>query len=66
MENCHGCAFLDRYKVDGRGYCCTVVRSKTQSEKCRKPDMPRCELYRPGDFKDRIDILRQMQREGVI
>lgn len=22
--NCHGCKWLDRYKEDGRGYCCKV------------------------------------------
>ena len=37
--NCHGCKWLDRYKVDGNGYCCMVVRSKTQTSKVRRPDM---------------------------
>ena len=53
--NCHGCKYLDRYKQDGRGYCCKVVMSKTQSEKCRKPEMKRCELYDEGDFKKRYE-----------
>lgn len=49
--NCHGCKWLDRYKKDGNGYCCMVVRSKTQTSKVRRPDMERCELYKPGDWK---------------
>lgn len=28
VRNCHGCKHLDRYKTDGRGYCCMVERSK--------------------------------------
>ena len=52
-QNCHGCKYLDRYKENGRGYCCHVVRSKTQSEKVRTPEMERCELYAEGDFKTR-------------
>ena len=28
VKNCHGCKWLDRYKEDGRGYCCMVVRSE--------------------------------------
>ena len=51
--NCHGCKWLDRYKKDGNGYCCMVERSKTQREKVRRPDMERCELYKPGDFNTR-------------
>ena len=51
--NCHGCKWLDRYKKDGNGYCCMVERSKTQREKVRRPDMERCELYKPGDFSTR-------------
>ncbi len=51
--NCHGCKWLDRYKVDGQGYCCMVVRSKTQTDKKRRPDMERCELYKKGDWKTR-------------
>ena len=38
---------------DGNGYCCMVERSKTQREKVRRPDMERCELYKPGDFSTR-------------
>lgn len=30
-----------------------VERSKTQREKVRRPDMERCELYKPGDFSTR-------------
>lgn len=28
MNNCHGCKWLDRYKENGRGYCCMVEKSK--------------------------------------
>lgn len=52
-QNCHGCKWLDRYKVNGAGYCCMVVRSKTQSKKARQPEMERCELYEAGDWKTR-------------
>ena len=51
--NCHVCKWLDRYKYDGNGYCCYVVRSKTQSKRARFPDMERCELYEKGDWKTR-------------
>ena len=54
-ENCHGCKWLDRYKENGRGYCCHVERSKIQSEKARRPDMKRCEIYEEGDFKTRYE-----------
>ena len=53
--NCHGCKWLDETRPKGSGYCCMVVRSKEQDEKCRKPDMPRCELYEAGDFQHRYD-----------
>ena len=53
VDNCHGCKWLDRYKQNGRGYCCMVERSKTQRNKARKPDMPRCELYEEGGFATR-------------
>ena len=43
--NCHGCKWLDRYKKDGNGYCCMVVRSKTQTSKVRRPDMAEVEGY---------------------
>ena len=46
--NCHGYKWLDRYKMDGNGYCCTVVRSKTQTSKIRRPDMERCERGKTG------------------
>lgn len=52
-NNCHGCKWLDRYKVDGGGYCCMVELSKTQSAKARFPNMERCELYKPGDWATR-------------
>lgn len=51
--NCHGCKWLDRYKEDGNGYCCMVERSETQTSKIRRPNMERCELYKPGDWKTR-------------
>lgn len=51
--NCHGCKWLDRYKEDGNGYCCLVVRSKTQASKVRRPDMERCELHKAGDWETR-------------
>ena len=52
--NCHGCKWLDRYKQDGRGYCCKVERSKEiNRDKQRLPNMSRCELYEKGDFKTR-------------
>ena len=55
--NCHGCKWLDRYKEDGNGYCCYVVRSKTysliKSAKVRRQDMERCELYEAGDWAKR-------------
>ena len=53
--NCHGCKYLDEVKSQpkGSGYCCQVVRSKTQSQKVRYENMKRCELYEPGDFATR-------------
>lgn len=53
--NCHGCKWLDEVKSQpkGSGYCCKVVRSKTQSDKVRRADMERCELYKEGDWKTR-------------
>ena len=53
MVNCSGCKWLDEYKKPGRGFCCMVVRSKTQKEMERRPDMIRCELYETGDYKTR-------------
>lgn len=53
--NCHGCKWLDEVKKKGNGYCCMVVRSKTQCEKVRRFDMEKCELYEKGDFKKRHD-----------
>lgn len=53
--NCHGCKWLDEVKSQpkGSGYCCMVVRSKMQSDKVRRPNMERCELYKAGDWKTR-------------
>lgn len=35
-RNCHGCKHLDRYKIDGNGYCCRVERSSQSTIKgCR-------------------------------
>ena len=53
--NCHGCKWLDEVKSQpkGSGYCCKVVRSKTQSDKVRRSDMERCELYKAGYWKTR-------------
>lgn len=52
IQNCHGCKWLDEVK-NGSGYCCQVVRSETQTEKVRRPNMYACELYRKGDFATR-------------
>ena len=54
-KNCHGCKWLDRYKEDGRGYCCMVARSKTQKVASRRTHMERCELYEAGDFATRYE-----------
>ena len=53
--NCHGCKWLDEVKSQpkGSGYCCRVVRSKTQNKKARYSYMGRCELYEQGDFATR-------------
>lgn len=56
--NCHGCKWLDETRPQGNGYCCMVVRSKTQKEKVRRPNMERCELFEPGDFQHRYDDKR--------
>lgn len=64
--NCHGCKCLDEVKSqpEGSGYCCMVVRSKTQSSKIRMPGMERCERYKPGDFKTRwVTYIRET--EGI-
>ena len=34
MNNCHGCKWLDRYKENGRGYCCKVEQSKQGKAHC--------------------------------
>lgn len=52
-ENCHGCKWLDRYKMNGNGYCCMVERSAQKHDahcKMRTPEKERCELYEAGDF----------------
>lgn len=51
----HGCKWLDEGKrqPNGSGYCCMVVRSKTKSNRVRRPDMERCERYKAGDWKTR-------------
>lgn len=55
--NCHGCKWLDEVKkhTKGCGYCCMVVRSKTQKQKARYENMERCELYDAGDFAKRYN-----------
>lgn len=55
LNNCHGCKWLDEVKNQpkGSGYCCTVVRSVTQSSKIRRSYMHRCELYKVGDWATR-------------
>ena len=64
MNNCHGCKWLDRYRIDGNGYCCKVERSKTQSKKVRRPHMERCELYSDGDFATRYkEVLKKWLSE---
>ncbi len=65
IQNCHGCKWLDRYKTNGRGYCCMVARSKTQNEKARKPDMPRCELYEAGEYFGLDDGYRRTKSHSV-
>lgn len=57
--NCHGCKWLDRYKIDGNGYCCIVVRSKTKTSKIRRPDMERCELYEADDWATRYTAVKE-------
>lgn len=52
-NNCHGCKWLDEFGKNGDGYCCMVVRSKTQTSKVRRPDMMPCELYQPGNWATR-------------
>lgn len=59
--NCKGCKWLDKYKTDGNGYCCMVVRSKKQTSKARKPDMERCELYKAGVWETRWQTEREEQ-----
>lgn len=64
ISNCSGCKWLDRYRVDGNGYCSMVVRSKTfhgasvskhdgrlfPSSCVRRANMLPCEFYEPGNF----------------
>lgn len=63
--NCHGCKWLDRYKEDGRGYCCRVERSRTQRDRVRRPGMGRCELYEAGDFASRHTRRKPMKICGT-
>lgn len=54
-------------EMDGEpAYCCTVQRSKDyhttpciidcghRAPEIRRPELPRCELFEPGDFKTRF------------
>lgn len=41
-QNCHGCKWIDRNEKDGNGYCCMVVRSKTQSENSDVAEVVMC------------------------
>ena len=60
--NCYGCKWLDFDRTTkGKGYCAMVVRSKSQSNRCRLPNMDRCELYEAGDWKTRWET--EMQKE---
>lgn len=61
--NCHGCKWLDRYKADGNGYCSMVVRSVTQTEQARRPNMERCELYQEG--YSQADICQTLHVGGI-
>lgn len=64
--NCHGCNWLDETRPQRAGYCSTVQRSKDyhtmpciidcgqRAPEVRRPELPRCELFEPGDFKTRF------------
>lgn len=51
-HTCEGCEHVVT-EPWAKDICCMVERSKTQREKVRRPDMERCELYKPGDFNTR-------------
>lgn len=63
--NCHGCKWLDEAKLqpNGSGYCCYVVKSKTQRTKVRYSYMERCELFSKGDFAARYGGNAKKERE---
>lgn len=52
-RNCAGCIRLDQNKSQppGNGYCAYVPN------RVRKPEMGRCELYKPGKFEERMKVL---------
>lgn len=68
-ENCHGCKWLDEVENQppGSGYCCQVVRQSgykparivdwrlVSSDKVRRPENGRCELYKAGNFATRYE-----------
>lgn len=67
--NCHGCKWLDEVcsQPPGTGYCSMVVRAKNyltmdcvmdcghRAPEIRAPELARCDLYEPGDFKTRYN-----------
>ena len=65
--NCHGCKWLDEVKSQpkGSGYCCRVVRSKTQNKKARYSYMERCELYEQGDFDARYGKEKTIEKRNI-
>lgn len=66
IMNCHGCKWLDRYKKDGNGYCCRVVRSQTQSSKVRRPDMDAasCTSSAIGKLAGKLNASRMFERSS--
>ena len=65
--NCHGCKWLDEVKSQpkGSGYCCRVVRNKTQNKKARYSYMERCELYEQGDFATRYGKEKTIEKRNI-
>ena len=65
--NFHGCKWLDEVKSQpkGSGYCCRVVRSKTQNKKARYSNMERCELYEQGDFVTRYRKEKIIEKRDI-
>lgn len=62
INNCHGCKWLDEIRtLDGNkygaGYCVMVEHSRSyhRGDKIRFEHDERCELYAPGDFKNRYN-----------